>query len=368
MIESVIKLGIKGSDLVQQELKKVQKQKEQIQKPANVKIGKEDFSVRDTFNEKERIEISDREKEKSKEKDEKDSLYKQNLKSELAGARSQAGSSILGFNGTGLAQAGIMGISAFAGPIGTMAGQAFNYVIDAVVAFKEKMKQQAAIVADTASKNNDIFNQLKGNSFSNITRRGDINKTEQAAIVNAISGSMGKLTNEFQQSIGKLFSKGENIYDVNQATSLAQGNFSALGNDKGFFMQQISNGFSNLPPSMKQKLTSQMFNMLTPDDMSLQKDVGIRANQKRFDELDRSQAQKYIGANEEGTGSNKRLENAYIIQKAMYDLDISLGDKIAKLTDTVVRVSKEDDKTSAIIGELKTVVMDLKTTVQGIFR
>lgn len=182
------------------------------------------------------------------EENKKQTVYSQNLKSEMAGAKSQAVSNINSFNGTGLAQAGIKGVGSLAGPLGTMAAEALNGVIDAVVAFSKKMKEQGAIVADTAQKDSDIFNKLgKKGDFSGITKRQDISKTEQAAFVNAVSSSMGNLSTDFQKSISTLMEKNGKATDVNQAQSLAQGNFSALGNDKGFFMQQISSGFGVCP-------------------------------------------------------------------------------------------------------------------------
>ena len=364
MIESVINLGIKGSELVASRLKAIQDGKKKIEKKTDVNLNlpKAVPSGSQPGNEPKQEPETGKDK-PQKENKKQDSEYTKNLKSEMAGAKSQAVSSINSFNGTGLAQAGIKGVGALAGPIGTMAAEALNGVIDAVVAFSKKMKEQGAIVADTAQKDSDIFNKLgKKGDFSGITKRQDISKTEQAAFVNAVSSSMGNLSTDFQKSISTLMEKNGKATDINQAQSLAQGNFSALGNDKGFFMQQITSGFGGLPPSMKQALTSQMFDMIEPDDLYEQKDVGIRGQMKRFDELDRSNAQQYLG------DKNKNLDRAMEIQQITTSLDLTIAKGMEKMIDTVRRVSTAPDINAAMMAEFKAVVMDLKNSFLSRFR
>lgn len=372
MIESVINLGIKGSELVASRLRAIQDGKKKIEKktdvPLNIPKKSDTGTEKPSSNILQRLTGLETVEEKAKrdsEENKKQTVYSQNLKSEMAGAKSQAVSSINSFNGAGLAQAGIKGAGSLAGPMGTMAAEALNGVIDAVVAFSKKMKEQGAIVADTAQKDSDIFNKLgkKDNAFKNIAGgRTDISKTEQAAFVNAVSSSMGNLSNDFQKSISTLMEKNGKATDVNQAQSLAQGNFSALGNDKGFFMQQISSGFGGLPPSMKQALTSQMFDMIEPEDLYEQKDVGIRGQMKRFDELDRSNAQQYLG------DKNKNLDRAMDIQQITTNLDLTIAKGMEKMIDTVRRVSTAPDINAAMMAEFKGAVMDLKNSITGMFR
>lgn len=358
MVESVIKLGLKGDQILKQKLNDIKKSKKEIEKPSGVSLFSKfaDVFKRQQTPQPPPTNASDP---SAKNQKKEESEYSKNLKQELQTARAQAASAIQTFNGTGLAQAGIVGLASVIPVAGTAVGQSLSYIIDAVAAFKDKMKQQAQIVADTASKNNDIFNKLQGNSFSSITNRKDINKTEQATIVNAIAGSMGNLTNEFQESLNKVFEKNGKAVDVNQAMSLGQGNFSALGNDKGFFMQQISSGFGGLPPSMKQKLTSQMFDMLTPEDLYEQKDAGIRSQLKRFDDLDRKQAQDYLGTN------NKNLDTAYQIQQVMYQLDMSIAKGMGELIGKVEKISKSPDVNAAMVAEFKGAVSDLSSAIKG---
>lgn len=422
MIDSVINLGIKGSELVESQLNNLQKKKENLSKKSDIRIGSKisDMPRPKNFGvmanrpqpapgggeryvaKKEpekvltvdkivaaRIEIGEslggtsgksaKAETEGKEKKPEESEYKKNLKTELAGARSQAASSIQNFNGTGLAQAGIMGVSALGGPIGSMVGQAFNYVIDAVVAFKDKMKQQAAIVADTGAKNNTIKNSLRGKDFSNfvgydvkdsagnVSRKGrsDINKGEQAGITQSITSSMGKMSEEFQKEAGKLFvsKDGTKSYDVTQATSLAQGNFSALGTDKGFFMQQISSGFQGLPPSMKQKLTSQMFGMIDEDERDIQRDEGIRSVQTSFDKLDRDQAEAYVGA---GDPSNHNLQLALKIQDSMYNLDIKIASGISDMVHKLDRIASAPDVSAQMMAEFRSAIADLGNSIRSL--
>lgn len=395
MLESVINLGIKGSDLVASTLSKLQKQKQGLTKKTDVQLGSKSFGEKLKARREERkaerednVKLptkADREQEakydKTKsekadneskpEKPEKpkkeESDYGKNLKSELAGAKAQAISAIQQFNGTGLAQAGVKAVSSAIPVIGTAIGEAFNSIVDAVVAFKDKIKQQSAIVADTAAKNNDITNSLKGKKFEDMVKgRKDISKSEQATIISSISGSMGKLSNDFQKAIGGLYQSedGKKKYDVAQSTSLAQGNFSALGNDKGFFMQQISSGFSGLPPSVKQKLTSQMFGMITPEERDVQNDYGNRSTQTAFDNLDRTQAEKYVGAG--GAGNNEAM--ALKIQDSMYKLDMKVAEGMSAMIQKVNNIAKAPDTGAAMLAEFKSSVADLGNSIKSIFR
>lgn len=412
-IESIVNLGIKGDKLIESQLNKLQKQKQNLSKKSDVTLGskisarrEERKSERDSgvrlFNKAEREHAQNREagndakpeKENSgKEKPEKkqESEYSKNLKSELAGAKNQAVGSIQNFNGTGLAQAGIKAVTSAIPVIGTSIGEAMNSVIDAIVSFKDKIKQQSAIVADTADKRNTVTNafssSVKGKTFDDFvgkekysykdkkgktqtgtkSKREDISKAEQAGIISSISGSMGKLTEEFQKEAGKLFTSedGKKKYDVSQSTALAQGNFGALGTDKGFFMQQISSGFSGLPPSMKQKLTGQMFSMITPEERDVQNDVKERSTQTAFDNLDRTQAEKYVGAGGK-TGNN--VARALEIQEIVYSLDMKIAEQMSKAINTVANIAKAPDINAAMMAEFKGAVSGLTNSIKGLFR
>lgn len=113
---------------------------------------------------------------------------------------------------------------------------------------------------------------------------------------------------------------------------------------------------------MKQALTSQMFDMLEPDDLYEQKDVGIRGQMKRFDELDRSNAQQYLG------DKNKNLDRAMDIQQITTSLDLTIAKGMEKMIDTVRRVSTAPDINAAMMAEFKGAVMDLKNSITGMFR
>ncbi len=375
MLESIINLGIKGSDLVATQLKNLQKQKQLLSKKENVTLGARIAARREerktekaagvrlpTKAEREfkantvNVESNKTEIEKPKKEERKQSEYEQQVRAGLSNAKSQAMSSVVSMDGGNLAKAGMGAVASLIPVIGSQVADALNFAVDAMKAFKDKIKQQASIVADTQSKVNDITNSFKkgakAKNFEDfigfdvkdakgkVSRQGrtDISKSEQAAIMNSIKASMGKVSDEFGKSVSKLFisENGKTKYDSGQATSLAQGNFSALGNDKGFFMQQISNGFSGLPPSMKQALTSQMFGMIGEDDKDIQNDYGIKSTITSFDNRNRNKAAEGLNS---GAGAEANIANAMKIENVIDKLDLKLQSTVSSLTDRVTRIA-----------------------------
>ena len=373
-VESVISLGIKGSDLVSSQLKKLQKQKTDLSKKSDVKLGSKLETRRAERKEEkaagvrlptkaerefragtETAESAKAEKEKDKEKD-KPGAYETQVKTGLANAKSQAASSVLSLDGGNLAKAGMGAVASLIPVIGSQVADALNFAVDAMKAFKDKIKQQAGIVADTQSKVNEITNSFKKGAkaktfedfigFDSTDKAGkkvrqgrsDLTKGDQAAIITAISSSMGKVSDDFGKEVSKLFisENGKTKYDVSQSTELAKGNFSALGNDKGFFMQQISSGFSGLPPSMKQKLTSQMFGMLDPEERDIQNDYGIKSVQASFDNRTRNKASAGLNS---GKGAEANIGNAMRIEDTIDKLDLKLQSTVGSLTDRVVKIA-----------------------------
>lgn len=379
-LESVINLGIKGSELVATKLKDLQKQKANLSKKSDVSLGSK-IQARRTERKVEResgiklstkserdsirasnvnVESNKTEIEKPKSEERKPGAYETQVREGFANAKSQAASSVISMDGGNLAKAGMGAVASLIPVIGSQVADALNFAVDAMKAFKDKIKQQAQIVADTQAQVNTITNSFKKNVKSKtfedfigfdvkdakgkVTRQGrsDLTKSDQAAIIKSISSSMGKVSDEFGKSVSKLFisENGKTKYDVEQSTALAQGNFSALGNDKGFFMQQISNGFSGLPPSMKQALTSQMFNMLEPGERDVQNNYGIKSTVAGFDARNRNKAAAGLDS---GKGAEANIKNAMFIEDTIDKLDLKLQSTVGSLTDRVVKIADAKD-------------------------
>ena len=373
-LESVINLGIKGSELVATKLKDLQKQKQALSKKENISLGSKiqarraerkverenniplsTKAERDLKASKDKPKAGEKKEEKPKE-ERKPGAYETQVREGLANAKSQAANSVLSLDGGNLAKAGMGAVASLIPVIGSQIADALNFAVDAMKAFKDKIKNQASIVADTQAKVNDITNSFKknakGKTFEDfigfdvkdakgkISRQGrtDLNKSEQAAIIKSISSTMGKVSDEFGKSVSKLFigDNGKTKYDSEQATSLAQGNFASLGSDKGFFMQQISNGFSGLPPSMKQALTSQMFEMIDPGERDVQNNYGIKSTMTSFDNRNRNKAAAGLNS---GAGAEANIANAMRIENVLDRLDLKLQSTVSSLTDRVVKIA-----------------------------
>ena len=411
-VESIINLGIKGVDLVTSLIAKLNKNKKDLTKKSDVnlsgkvvtagfgtkRVNQATGQVQRTSQEaaekiRERIA---KETEKEKEKGQP-SEYGKNLKSELAANKAQAANSVLSFDGIKTAQAVIGAATAFI-PVVDGVGKAINFMIDAAVSFKNKIKSQVAIVADTQAKNNEITNSYVKNSKETLlsgstlkeekynvkeeikgrngrtgkfrevekTRmvvdkagRDDISKAEKAGIMSGLSASMGKLSDSFVKEANKLFvsDDGKKKYDIGQSTELAKGNFNALGTDKGFFMNQISSQFGNLPPSMRQKLTSQMFSMIKPEERDEQNDYGIRTANTKFDEMNRTSAANGLNA---GAGANNNIALAEKVQRVEDKLSNMMQGGVSTIINKVDKIASAKDPKAAIASEFN----DMKDAIK----
>lgn len=108
---------------------------------------------------------------------------------------------------------------------------------------------------------------------------------EFANVIRGLSGMYGKLQPQFEKQFTKLFSADKlgNIVNRDIAGALAQGKFSALGTDQGFFMEKISQAGAGLPPSVRQKLNAALLAQVNVGALKTEKDSAREAG-KKFDE------------------------------------------------------------------------------------
>lgn len=360
MIETLLRLGISGSEIVTQKLKKIQGERAKFEKPVKMKFGPVEGGG---GNQKAPYQQPPQPKNETEPKNETKPAEKseKNNKPQL-NENVKAGMSAVGnLDGAALAKTVIQGVAGLAGPVGMIAGQVAGGIIDAATAFRDRVKQAASIYADTMDAKNTAI-RYAGEQFADyiVSSRKDVDRNTQRAIVSSLGSQYGKFSDEFRNQVEQLFGgkiRGGKTADLGETSSLAQGNFGALGTDTGFFMQKIADSFGDLPPSMKQKLMGQLFASIPEGERAIQTDEDARAVVTNFDNMNRSKNASFA--------SSDNVQLATNIQKLTDTLDTKLSDSIGLLTRKIEGMAKADSPTDYILTELKGAILDLKSAITG---
>lgn len=365
MIETLLKLGISGSEIVTQKLKKIQGERAKFEKPVKMKFGPVEGGAGNPQAPYQQQQPNQPQPAEPPKQDDKPKPANAKEDKPKLNENVKAGmSAIGGLDGVALSKSIITGVSGLAGPIGMMAGQIATGIIDAATAFRDKIKQSASLYADTMDAKNTAI-RYAGEQFSDfiMSSRRDVDRNTQRAIVSGLGSQYGKFSNEFRTQIERLFGdkiQGGKTADINETASLAQGNFSALGTDKGFFMQKIADSLGDLPPSMKQKLMGQLIEAIPEEERATQTDVGIRSTVTEFDNMARNKAASF--------SSDTNVDLAKNIQRLTDTLDVKLSDSIGMLTRKIEGLIEAPSTTDYILGELRSAILDLRSAITGAFR
>jgi hypothetical protein len=364
MIESVLNLGIKGADLVISQLEKIQENKEKFSRPSSLSVtgpqnqgfGSQSGQKQNTQETKgnsilksildaikkqkevlaqgvesrtktkqpdEKKEKPGEENKNKKETDEKDDKKTSESVKQLQGA----------VQGLATLSSGnaIRGVAGLAGAIpvigdGIVAGS--DAIVTALEAFRANVESAAKINYDTQEARSKISNFIEGSKGGNFTGRNDLDLNTQKALAQNLAEKFGTVTKPLQDAIRELYKgkDGKNV-DINQAASLASGNFTALGNDKGFFLQKISDQLQGLPPSMRQAMQTSLLQNVGKDEQSFETSTAARSANTRFDNEARTRA---AGIMDSSDGKSP-VENAIQITNTLNKLDSSLNKNFDKL-------------------------------------
>jgi len=333
----ILKLGIKGADLIVSTLKKIQEEKKKFSRPAEtrVSLGKSDAApsgadlARDRYATApaEPPEKADRAEQK-KTKEETTAAERWQKAGQAAntifqGAASLSTSGLISSIGQALSQITIPFVGAALGVAVTMANSALT--------FKDKIKSAAQDWADTTDAQSTAAFWSRGDSqflrAGDTSRKGrsDISVAEQRGIMETLGPQFGRFTTEFKDALHTLYNNGkQQNYDVRQTTALASGNFEALGTDQGFFMQGISDAVRRLPPSARQAIMPQLWSQIPEEDRQKQSAelTGIRTANVAFNDQDRAQSAAMLTA---GDGMAANLSYASQIQGIQNSIDTGLA-------------------------------------------
>lgn len=340
----ILKLGIKGADLVFSTLKKIQQEKQKFAKAAQtrVSLGKSDAAPSGQDLAANRYATGPAEapgarpeesrEEKKKETAEKGAAERWQKVGQAANTIFQ-GAASLSTSGliSSLGQA--LGETPFIGALFGVAATLGN----AALTFKDKIKSAAADWADTLDAQNTASQWSRGDSqflrAGDQSRKGrsDISTAEQRGILETLGPQFGRFTTEFKDALHTLYNNGkQENYDVRQTTALAQGNFESLGTDQGFFIQKLADSVRSLPPSARQAIMPQLWSQIPEEDRMKQSAqlTGMRTANVGFNDQDRMQSAAMLNA---GSGMQANLQYASQIQGIQNSIDTGLASAASAL-------------------------------------
>lgn len=350
-VREVLQLGIKGQDIILSALKKIQTEKLKFAKKATIPLGVGPGAPAPSSTPEPTPEPAEK---PPKPKPEKEKHTVRDVAQGLASMEA----------GTAL-KATFKGVGSTLGVFGGQVGEALAMTVDVLQKFSANVRQASSSVADSEDIKSRVLNLIGGYPAAGYQRgflreaagpdkgRMDISVSMQRTIVEALGSKFGIVGKELQASVRRIFGTGQTPTDVTQATQLATGNFSALGTDKGFFLQKIADSFSGLPPSVRQKMTAEMLNMIPEKDLFKQTAEQTKAQtaEATFEDLDRQRAKDMLKV-------PTNVSQAQDIQRLMNTLDTGMNNVVGTLLG-VVRGQKD------AVEALKDVAAGLKGLTGG---
>jgi len=124
-------------------------------------------------------------------------------------------------------------------------------------------------------------------------------------------------------------------------------------------MQKIADSFSNLPPTIKQKLMGQLLESVPESERATQGNelTNLKGTLTRLDDSTRNSQREFSSA------ENLRL--AENVQKLTDLLDTKLSKGITTLIQKIEGLAKAESAKDYLITELKSAVLDLKSVIFG---
>jgi hypothetical protein len=333
MITSVLNLGIKGSELVLAKLQKIQKAKEKFIKPGKTTVtlkAQSDKQKQDQTTQQQQQATTQQQADQKKEDDSKkkeSDAYKDVANSAKGAA---AGLATLS---AGSALKGVTGLLAAIPVVGVGVSKAAEGIITAAESFRSNVENATKINFDTVQSQSRIGGLIQGSKGGNFTDRVDLDINSQRALAESLGEKFGIVQKPMQDAIKELFkSKDGKSVDAQQAAQLAQGQFSALGTDKGFFLQKIQDQLNGLPPSLKQAMTSSLLKNVGKEEQMTETSTGARQAVTDFDNEQRARAADIA--------TPDAIKNALEITGMLNKIDGTLNGGFSKMITTLEKVVK----------------------------
>jgi hypothetical protein len=165
--------------------------------------------------------------------------------------------------------------------------------------------------------------------------QGGMSRAQHSELVMTIAGSFGKIQKPLQETVNKLVES----KNTDALARVAGGNWASTGTDKGWFLQQISNETSGLPPSIAQAIQNSMLK----SNADLIQEKGEEKGAQRLNATFQNQAEDQTTAL-----YNKAAES----EASLTNLNKSINKMQASMFDAGVGMATQIDKASGKIKEL----------------
>lgn len=295
--QAIVQLGIKGQDAVLSTLKKVEAEKSKFSRPAAAQLmaraaraqhkqsvakaaegfQKQGFSKGESL----RLVNLQRQQKDATEKNTTAQKKSNEMMQKGVGAAMSVGGGLSTLDPASAFKGAASGVGSLFGPAGMAVGSGLGFITDALGNFTSGVKQAAGVVA---AYQESVSTQARFTGRNNFlqTQRSDIDPSTVRVITEGLGDKFGRLSTKFQSSVERLFGSNGSATDLKQATQLAQGQFSALGTDEGFFLEQIANSVGNMPPTIKQAIIGSLQDSIPKAALAVDAAAGARGVQTQF--------------------------------------------------------------------------------------
>jgi hypothetical protein len=165
--------------------------------------------------------------------------------------------------------------------------------------------------------------------------QGGMSRAQHSELVMTIAGSFGKIQKPLQETVNKLVES----KNTDALARVAGGNWASTGTDKGWFLQQISNETSGLPPSIAQAIQNSMLK----SNADLIQEKGEEKGAQRLNATFQNQAE------DQTTALYKRAAES---EKSLTSLNASLNKMQISMFDSGVGMATQIDKAANKIKDL----------------
>ena len=365
----LVSLGVKGQDVVLSTMNKIRKSGEALTKKKSVldfisKITKASSSGLSSFKNMAKGAASlpfekkqtDEEKKKEKADKENNKQFSDGAKKFGEGAKSIASAastldptatlaSATSAIGTSLSGISFLGVSLGRLPegIAAMTNSAVSMAKNSI----DMAKQATAAYSQLASRN-------AARSFygGNVEDTNQISRNEMSMLVDSISGSMGKIQKPLADELNKL----TGTKDTKALARAGAGDWESTGSDKGWLLQQMSNGMSGMPPSIKQQFQASMLRQNSDLIQSNAGEAGPQKNAAELANMEEDQTKLLYDNSLKGESTDPRVLSMMgklnTMQSALYQTGLAFNGAISDATDALMNLPAKMKRLEKAFEEL----------------
>lgn len=356
---AVLQLGVKGADLVVSTFKKINKQKDQFSKAAKLALGAAGkFAFAKGGAAADDAAISKRRQEETR------ATRATRAAGEAMLNVAQAASTLnptelirsVAASGFGLAAGIAQGVGNAAwGGVGDVAKSLIEYsgkltdiAINAASGAVQAAKGALPIAVEQEARRSML---MAGGSGMNAAINTDtMSRANAASLSQALIPVVGKIeqNSRMARQLTRLFeTRNGQIVNREQAMSIAQGNFSVLGTDKGWFVNQLSSQFNGLPPSIAQELRAQLMEFTAGEEQK--EGASFRQKQVNMEASDLAAATKIASMDLTAVAEANKNLNELSVQMvgSAKQLNVALAGAAKGLGDFLGSINKRIEEANA---------------------